>query len=298
MAALSLYHPASEANPARARWKFVQRRINDGSFFVLSHEMTPFGFDKPTTHASSYASKGSKRQSVSFDHILSRAVSSVSKTPGTRIPRDGNPKSRHDGRRHQNQGRGVGRDAIPPVPTRPLRLADAHTARAVASASSTSFEDQSILKAANRMSRFMTGRMKDLRRLSKNFNTLSLEHAMAQYGPPTQYDEESSESGSSVGPLAEIPQPRRDQQRSGSRHGALERLAGSQSGGASAYAKSVLRQGSSGESESGRTERSARTVMSRSELQAATFSRKLSVVQATGGGSSHSRDAPPMPSHW
>ncbi|KAG8823264.1 hypothetical protein FRC17_009376 [Serendipita sp. 399] len=36
MAALSLYHPESEANPARARWKFLQRRIKDGSFFVLA----------------------------------------------------------------------------------------------------------------------------------------------------------------------------------------------------------------------------------------------------------------------
>ncbi|CCA74881.1 related to nitric-oxide synthase, salivary gland [Serendipita indica DSM 11827] len=298
MAALSLYQPASEVNPARARWKFIQRRIKDGSFFILSREMSPFNLDNPTAHATAYESKRSKRQTVSFDHILSQAVSSMSKaTPGTRNARRNESKSRPEPHPNQSYAQGISAGGTPPVPSRPLRLADTHTARAVASSNSTSFEDESIVKAANRMSRFMTGKIKDLRRLSKKFDNLSLEHAMARYGSPLQNEEDySSESGSSASSLLETPRPIRDHQRSGTRHTAVEQLVGSQGSG-DGVASRFRVQGSSGGSESGRTERSARTLMSRSDLQAATFTRKLSVLQSTAGSSGRSRDSP-KPSHW
>lgn len=218
-------------------------------------------------------------------------------TPGTRNARRNESKSRPEPHPNQSYAQGISAGGTPPVPSRPLRLADTHTARAVASSNSTSFEDESIVKAANRMSRFMTGKIKDLRRLSKKFDNLSLEHAMARYGSPLQNEEDySSESGSSASSLLETPRPIRDHQRSGTRHTAVEQLVGSQGSG-DGVASRFRVQGSSGGSESGRTERSARTLMSRSDLQAATFTRKLSVLQSTAGSSGRSRDSP-KPSHW
>ncbi|KAG8776015.1 hypothetical protein FRC16_004643, partial [Serendipita sp. 398] len=150
MGSLSLYHPESEANPARARWKFLQRRIKDGSFFVLARDMAPFNLDKPAQPISSFESKRNKRQSVSFDHILSQAVSSVSKVNGSKKPRrvekrsGWEPSTTRSPTIIQEE-----ENDIPPVPVRPLRLADAHTARARGPSGSTSYEEQNVRKAAN-----------------------------------------------------------------------------------------------------------------------------------------------------
>jgi hypothetical protein len=296
LAALSLYHPESEANPARARWKFLQRRIKDGSFFVLARKIAPLNLDKPIQSTTSFESKRNKRQSVSFDHILSQAVSSVSrmnhpskgrttsKRAGGGVPRSRSPLAIPE------------ESEIPPVPTRPIRLADAHTARARGPSNSTSYEEQNMRKAANRMSQFMAGKIKDMRRLSKNFNALSLEHAMSRYGSNTRDDEGSSDSGS----VSSIETPRNfpEHQRSSSRQVALDRLAGSRGVTAPLYTRGSSRNPSSAESESGRTERSVRTVISKSDLHSATFSRKLSVYSSANAKSSHPTETHNKPSHW
>ncbi|KAG8813411.1 hypothetical protein FRB91_002732 [Serendipita sp. 411] len=300
MGSLSLYHPESEANPARARWKFLQRRIKDGSFFVLARDMAPFNLDKPAQPISSFESKRNKRQSVSFDHILSQAVSSVSKVNGSKKPRRVEKRSgREPSTTRSPTIIQEEENDIPPVPVRPLRLADAHTARARGPSGSTSYEEQNVRKAANRMSQFMTGRMKDIRRLSKNFNALSLEHAMSLYGPAGQREEEtSSDSGSSVSPLTESPRHLQEHQRTGNRQVVSPRTGMNRTiGGGSTYSRSLARQPSSAESDSGKTERSARTLMSRSEMQSATFSRKLSVYQSSREKSNAVIETP-KPSHW
>ncbi|EEB88587.1 hypothetical protein MPER_13507, partial [Moniliophthora perniciosa FA553] len=77
-----------------------------------------------------------------------------------------------------------GQTAALVVAPRPLRLADAHTARAKGGKdNATSFEEQISARATNRMSTFMQGRMKDIKRLSKSVNgMLSLDHALTVYG--------------------------------------------------------------------------------------------------------------------
>ncbi|KAL3420190.1 sulfite reductase flavoprotein alpha-component [Phlyctema vagabunda] len=39
-AKLSVYHPEMEQNPARTRWNLVRRKVRDGTFFVLTQDMT------------------------------------------------------------------------------------------------------------------------------------------------------------------------------------------------------------------------------------------------------------------
>jgi hypothetical protein len=340
LAALSLYNPQAEANPARARWKYVQRRIKDGSFFVLAAEVAPLNLDKPTQstqplNTSSFGAKRNKRQSVSFDHILSQAVSSVEKTNN---PSKGRSHSRNHSERERQKAPSPlpnGRvEGVPPVPVlprgvtfaksagkpeRPMRLADAHTARANGPSDSTSYDEQNIQKAAGRMSQFMMGKMKDMRRLSKNFNALSLEHATAMFAPslPSQAEDDNSSESGSASSLSEVagalPEYRqngkyedpREHKRSDSRQATLEKLSGNYSNVGASYAKPVMKHLSPSFSPSvagSETGKSARTVMSRSDMHSATFSRKLSVHQYAGSKSSGSISGepplPPKPSHW
>ncbi|PVF96909.1 hypothetical protein CPB86DRAFT_708145 [Serendipita vermifera] len=297
LAALSLYHPGSEANPARARWKFLQRRIKDGSFFVLAQKIAPINLDKPLQTTPSFENKRNKRQSVSFDHILSQAVSSVSRVNQPGKARTSGKRPGGSGPRSRSPMVVPEEDEVPPLPTKPLRLADAHTARARGPSNSTSYEEQSIRKAANRMSQFMAGRVKDMRRLSKNFNALSLEHAMSRYGPTSHDDEGSSDSGS-ASPLSETPRALLDHQRSNSRQVTLDKLAGNRSVPGSSYGRASPRNPSSADSDSGRTEKSVRKVFSKSDMHSATFSRKLSVYSSATAKSSHPTPPSNKPSHW
>jgi len=312
LAAESLYHPEREANPARARWRFLQRRLKDGSFFLFTKQMTSLSLDSrqssPVPRA--FESKKSKRQSVSFDHVLSQAISSVSKTSasGTARPTSRGHKHTKTASNHTHANAGYRNGTPPPVPpmpsihqpqpVRPLRLADAHTARARGPSDSTTYEEEMLSKAANRMSQFMNRRMKDIRRLSKSTDLgLSLDHAMAVYGgrrgPESVAESDESEgssptSGSSVG--LGLSRSVRNQQVP------VEQRTMYGNGGASSGPHS--RQTSLGSS--------VRRVPSRSDLHSATFSRKLSVYgnsrPGTPSGQSQTGSTipavPPKPSHW
>lgn len=296
LAAISLYHPEREANPARARWRFVQRRVKDGSFFVLTRNMVPLNLDKPVRVESAFERKRNNRQSISFDQVLSQAVSSVSKSKVGRAP-------------PREHTRSASKRSVPEVPslppaTRPLRLADAHTARARGPTGSTSYEDQILSRAANRMSQFMTRRVKDINRLSKATgatNLLSLDHAMSVYGAPSRgQDHDSDDSGSAsptdtIGtisprsyPVTPLSGQRRTNMTPSSYGGSQARMTPSRS-------NSIAR------SDGGRSIRSA---MSKSDLHAATFNRKLSVYgsgSVSGGPSPSDTRPPPLPtkeSHW
>jgi hypothetical protein len=125
-AALSLYNPNQEANPSRARWNILRRRIHDGSFFVLTRQIN---FTDDLNDVQSMQPTGgartarNKRETVTFDQILSQAVSSIEASE----------------RREQTQL------AKPQTSGRNQGLAAAHTQRAggTANASST-YEEQSV----------------------------------------------------------------------------------------------------------------------------------------------------------
>ncbi|KAG8718026.1 hypothetical protein FRC08_006115 [Ceratobasidium sp. 394] len=196
-AALSLYNAAKEANPARARWNLLRRRLSDGSFFVLTRQigftddLDDMGLSQPTRGT---RTARSKRQTVTFDQVLSQAVSSVTTV-----------ESRE--RRRLEKPKPSGRSD---------RLAAAHTQRAGGPTNlSSSYEEQSVTKANKRMSTFIQNRLKDIRRLSRSDSTLNLEHALAAYGvgqdskARSQFTDTDSDSGISMHTGDELqPQPR------------------------------------------------------------------------------------------
>lgn len=160
LSAQSLYHPEIEPNPARARWRLVRRRIYDGSFFIytqdLSFDSIP-SFEFPTA---------SKRISISFDRVISQANEMVAAS----LHRQ---RASED---HENLSILIQRP--------PRRLADAHLHRAEDTGRGlSSFERHIDRKAANRISTFLTGNMKAIRRLSRAVNVGELEHALRTQSP-------------------------------------------------------------------------------------------------------------------
>ncbi|KAG7085882.1 hypothetical protein E1B28_003416 [Marasmius oreades] len=321
LAAQSLYHPEREANPARARWRFIHRRIKDGSFFVLTRDLkagargvemdlrSEGGMKASNTFGPESRGGGRrKRESVTFDQVLFQAVSTVAKSPT--IQR----RAREDEIETPRPGAAMTMTTT----TRPLRLADAHTARAKRGRNvETSFEEQISARATNRMSVFMQGRMKDIRRLSKSMNgSFSLDHALAVYGngdgvgsgsssssyrlggsrngtgspgsatSDFEYASSSSDASDVVPRPVAVPMPlsssSRSHSRASSRQTSLDKLNG--------------------------TPTSSRSLsISRKDLHNATFGRKLSVYGGSRSGGSRAGDSsskekvPPLPpkgSHW
>lgn len=283
LAAVSLYCPQNEANPSRARWKFIQRRIKDGSFFVLTRTMVNLNLDAPIRAETAFEAKRNKRQSISFDQVLSQAVSNVSSYKDPRHGRNTSTASRA----HSNS-RQV--PPVPPLPIRPLRLAEAHTARAQGGpGNSTTYEEQILTRASNKMSQFMNRRMKDIHRLSKSTNMLSLEHAMAVYGRGAPRSDSGSDD-SDVSPTS-TAQPL---------YSAPSRLGGRSTAPPSEFGGSVISRAPSNASMASNA-RSVKAAMSRSQLHSATFSRKLSVYRPNNGTSQSetvSPVVPSKPSHW
>ncbi|CAE6432420.1 unnamed protein product [Rhizoctonia solani] len=159
-AALSLYNPNREANPARARWNILRRRIHDGSFFTLTHQIK-FTDDLNDLNPIRPRTTRNKRETVNFDQVLSQAVSSIAVSERKQQAQLTKPRP---------EGRSQG-------------LAAAHTQRAGAIGSSSStYEEQTVYSASKRMSKFMQSRLKDIRRLSRAESNFSLEHALAAYG--------------------------------------------------------------------------------------------------------------------
>ncbi|CAE6413301.1 unnamed protein product [Rhizoctonia solani] len=181
-AALNLYDPNREANPARARWNILRRRIHDGSFFVLTHQIK-LTDDLNDLNPSRPRMTRNKRETVNFDQVLSQAVSSIAVSERQQQAQITKPRP---------EGRSQG-------------LAAAHTQRAGAvNSSSSTYEEQSVYSASKRMSKFMQSRLKDIRRLSRAGSNFSLEHALAVYGttpappPKSRFTDAESDSGSTT----------------------------------------------------------------------------------------------------
>lgn len=111
--------------------------------------------DRAPTRVDTFRAARNKRQSVTFDQVLSQAVNTVSD-----VNRRGESR---DARRGGNASPTSHSPSSSYVP----RLAHAHTHRADEGNNESSFEEQEVRKAANRMSRFVTGRLKEIRRLSR-----------------------------------------------------------------------------------------------------------------------------------
>ncbi|KAJ1304872.1 hypothetical protein OPQ81_006006 [Rhizoctonia solani] len=191
-AALNLYDPNREANPARARWNILRRRIHDGTFFVLTHQIK-LTDDLNDLNPTRPRTTRNKRETVSFDQILSQAMSSIAISEKRQEAELSKPRP---------EGRSQG-------------LAMAHTQRAGAmNLSSSTYEEQTVYSASKRMSKFMQSRLKDIRRLSRAGSNFSLEHALAAYGttpapaPKLRVTDTESESGATTYTQSHPARPR------------------------------------------------------------------------------------------
>jgi hypothetical protein len=164
LSAQSIHHPEIEDNPARARWNLVRRRIRDGSFFIYAQDLTlestfhdRFQEESETTSPRSIAvPRARARESISFERIISQANEMVAQ----RIPVI----------------------ELNPVAAVPRRLADAHSVRASDPgnrSATSSYEKHLDRKAAQRVSTFISGNLKAIRRLSRmDISSTALDHAL------------------------------------------------------------------------------------------------------------------------
>ncbi len=154
----SIYRPDLEKNPARTRWNLLRRRIRDGSFFILAQGTAFTGSSSSTKFRTTrYAD-----QDIFFAQVVSQAEQAVNVGQSRK---DYAPFSR------------AGAD-----PNRPVRLADAHTARAVISVKApSSFESHQSRNALQSISGFMNSNKQSIKRLSQ-LPDISFAHIMAAYG--------------------------------------------------------------------------------------------------------------------
>ena len=162
LSAQSLYHPELEVNPARARWRLVRRRIRDGSFFLYTQDLIldseHFGSFPTEPLTIPKTPRGRQRESISFDRIISQASAMVQQSSRSHS---------HTPQLHSPQ---------------PRRLADSHTLRAFDTGrGASSYEKHLDRKTVNRVSTFLSGNLKAIRRLSR-VDLTSLEHAVGQEG--------------------------------------------------------------------------------------------------------------------
>ncbi|KAF8712312.1 Indoleamine 2,3-dioxygenase, partial [Rhizoctonia solani] len=199
-AALNLYNPSREANPVRARWSILRRRIYDGSFFVLTHQIK-LTDDLGNLYTVRSRTTRNRRETVNFDQVLSQAVSSIATSES---------QKQVQLEKHRPEGQREG-------------LAVAHTQRAGVVNSST-YEEQSVYSYAinfpdpsfadedpfdivpvNECPNLCShGWLKDIGRPSCAGTNFSLEHALVAYSPASDHPPKSrftdteSDSGSSV----------------------------------------------------------------------------------------------------
>ena len=147
-----------ESNPARTRWDVLKRKIRDGSFFVLTHEIEI----SPTRNVSrAYRSTRHADQDIDFTKLIFQTKDSISRVPY--LAQDISHRSQMGDRES---------------------LADSHTARAnQTSRAPSSWEAHNQNKAIQGLSKFMDVNMKAIRRLSRAPpNDLSFAHIMSTYG--------------------------------------------------------------------------------------------------------------------
>lgn len=136
LARYSVYNPNLEANPARTRWRLVRQRVRDGSFFLLTRNLSMGA-------VASSASAQSFQTSIDFDRVMNQVRSGLSTVPAG--VQNGST---------QGQAR--------------MTLNEMHTARTKAPLiGNNAFESHESRTALRRMSSFIDQNMKSIRRLSK-----------------------------------------------------------------------------------------------------------------------------------
>lgn len=131
----SVYNPHLENNPARTRWRLVRQRVRDGSFFLLTRNLS-IGAVASSVSASSFQTH------IDFDRVMNQVRSGLSTVPAS-----------------------VQSNATQQVK---MTLNEMHTARTKAPIMGNSaFESHESRTAVRRMSSFIDRNMRSIRRLSK-----------------------------------------------------------------------------------------------------------------------------------
>ncbi|KAI6377713.1 hypothetical protein MCOR25_002437 [Pyricularia grisea] len=152
---LSVYKPEIEQNPARTRWHLVRQRISDGSFFVLTQEMSV------TAATQLFQPRG--QPTVDFDQIISQVRHTLNIKSATHHTQPQQQQHHH----HHHQKQITTPATTPPLMQTPT-LNSMHQSRSQAPTDGASaFESYENRNALNRMSTFMDRNMRAIRRLSR-----------------------------------------------------------------------------------------------------------------------------------
>lgn len=137
----SVYNPNIESNPARTRWRLVRQRVRDGSFFLLTRNISIGAVMSPTRSKAF-------QTSIEFDDVMSQVRQGLGATSST-----------------------VRRS---PVQDARMTLNEMHTARTKAPLNGISaFESHENRSALKRMTSFLDTNQRAIRRLSKIPTTMS-----------------------------------------------------------------------------------------------------------------------------
>lgn len=130
----SVYNPTIEANPARTRWQLVRSRVRDGSFFLLTRNLSMGA-------VATAAASNNFQTNIDFDRVMSQVRQGLSSNPAAMQSNAAQVK---------------------------MTLNEMHTARTQAPLNGTSaFESHENSTAMRRMSSFIDKNMRSIRRLSK-----------------------------------------------------------------------------------------------------------------------------------
>ncbi|KAJ4374846.1 hypothetical protein N0V83_001924 [Neocucurbitaria cava] len=171
LAQYSVFHPALERNPARARWSILKRKIWDGSFFILTREASLL---PKLVHQHQFAQHG-----VEFDQVVSQIEKTLNVNAAHASPRT-------------------------------MDLNEQHAARAMTTPGDLPvYEHQGQANALKAMSDFVNSNKKAIRRLSRLPQTIDVENLKNTYGThlrtsntlPTPPSSRSSSTSSSPGPF-------------------------------------------------------------------------------------------------
>jgi sulfite reductase alpha subunit-like flavoprotein/cytochrome b involved in lipid metabolism len=143
----SVYHPGMEQNPARTRWNLLRRKIQNGSFFVLTQDIAMTTSIPYASHRNQYT--------VEFDHVINQIQQNIIRSPS--------------------------------IQHRLFDLTDQHVARGEASTGVSAYESYENGHAIKHISAFMNNNIRAIRRISKLPSTgVSLEQLMTAYAPKSQ----------------------------------------------------------------------------------------------------------------
>lgn len=137
----SVYNPNIESNPARTRWRLVRQRVRDGSFFLLTRNISIGAVMSPTRSKAF-------QTSIEFDDVMSQV----------------------------RQGLGATSSTVRRLPVQDARMTlnEMHTARTKAPLNGISaFESHENRSALKRMTSFLDTNQRAIRRLSKIPTTMS-----------------------------------------------------------------------------------------------------------------------------